>query len=101
MSEKSPKALVEEMFREFLRQHSDVRKRVAAQRAQGLPFSEDDVKRLGELNRIINPLARIREALKDAVAPNPDDVEKLLKNLKDEVEKLNDDVGDLPGDGEE
>ncbi|HEX5752300.1 MAG TPA: hypothetical protein VFZ09_39205 [Archangium sp.] len=100
MSEKSLKALVDEMFREFRRQHGDVKKRLAAQHAQGLPYSKDDVARLGELNSIINPLERLRQALKHAVAPNPNDVETLLKNLNDEVKNLKDEAGDLPSDDE-
>jgi hypothetical protein len=100
MSEKSLKALVDEMFREFRRQHGDVKKRLAAQHAQGLPYSKDDVARLVELNSMINPLERLRQALKHAVAPNPDDVETLLKNLNDEVKNLKDEAGDLPSDDE-
>jgi len=100
MSEKNLKALIEDVLREFHSQHREVRKRVSAQREQGLPYSPEDVKRLGELNAIVNPLERALEALKHPVALTPDDVEKLLKNLKDEEERLKNNVGDRPSDEE-
>ncbi|WP_404364473.1 hypothetical protein ACIHQR_30260 [Corallococcus coralloides] len=100
MSENRLRALVEELRREFLRQHAAVKRRVVDRRVQELPYLVDDVKRMVELNDIINPLERIRKAFKDSEVPNPEDVEKLFQNLDNEVEKLKCAIDDLPGDGE-
>jgi hypothetical protein len=88
MSDKSLNAQIRDLLREFKRQHKEVATRTQTQRVQSLPYAPEDVKRLGELNALINPLERVLEALNHAGDPNPADFEKISENVGKELERL-------------
>lgn len=100
MSENSFKAHIRDLLREFKRQHTEIATRTRTQRAQGLPYSPEDVKRLVELNALINPLGRALEAINRAVEPNPADLEKMSENVGNELERLAAEAENLQSDDE-